>query len=125
MRVHRRYVHGCPMAPATTHRQHSPFHLAAGAVNRGYRLWLDTKTGWKPNERQRLFGLTIAIGGVCGLVAVAFHESIRAVESLTIDRAYTSAGDTWVAWVILVPAAGALVSGVMLYFVPGARGSGV
>lgn len=28
-------------------------------------------------------------------------------------------------WVILVPSAGALVSGVMLHYVPGARGSGV
>jgi hypothetical protein len=60
------------------------------AIDRGYQLWLVTKTRFSPTERQRLFGLTIAIGGVCGLVAVAFHQSIRWLESLTIDRAFAA-----------------------------------
>jgi CIC family chloride channel protein len=95
------------------------------AFNRSYQLWLTTKARFSLTERQRLFGLTILIGGVCGLVAVAFHEGIRGVEKLTIERAFASRGHTWIAWVIAVPTLGALASGVMLYFVPGARGSGV
>lgn len=94
-------------------------------VVRGYRLWLSTKARFSPTERQRLFGLTIAIGGVCGLVAVAFHESIRAVEAVTIERAYAADGDAWIAWAIVVPSLGALAAGGLLYFVPGARGSGI
>ena len=106
-------------------RPTKPIAFAVDIVYRSYQLWLTTKARFSPTERQRLFGLTIAIGGVCGLVAVAFHQSIRAVETITIDRAFASDGDAWIAWVILVPSLGALASGVMLYFVPGARGSGV
>src|SRR5690348_14101028 len=72
------------------------FILAVDVVQRGYQLWTSTKQRFSPTERQRLFGLTVLIGGVCGLVAVAFHESIRLVESLTIDRAFASSGDTWI-----------------------------
>lgn len=114
-----------PEPPLPARRAAQPIAFAATIVYRSYQLWLTTKARFSPTERQRLFGLTIAIGGVCGLVAVAFHESIRAVESMTIDRAFAASGDTWIAWAILVPSAGALASGVMLYYVPGARGSGV
>ncbi|CAN5882021.1 chloride channel protein [soil metagenome] len=102
-----------------------PIAFATEVAVRGYQLWLHTKARFTPTEQQRLFGLTIAIGGICGLVAVAFHESIRAVESLTIDRAYASSGNSWIAWVIVVPTCGALLAGILLYYVPGARGSGV
>jgi CIC family chloride channel protein len=78
-----------------------------------------------PTERQRLFGLTIAIGGICGLVAVAFHRSIHAVETLTIDHAFAANGDAWVVWLIATPALGALAAGLLLMYVPGARGSGI
>ncbi len=118
---------GAP-APAPRRRASRPTHsvaFVADVVTRSYQLWLTTKARFSPTERQRLFGLTIAIGGVCGLVAVAFHESIRWVEGQTIERAFAAPGDTWIAWVIGVPALGALASGVMLHFVPGARGSGV
>lgn len=98
---------------------------ATEVVQRSYQLWLSTKARFSPTERQRLFGLTIAIGGVCGLVAVAFHTSIRAVETLTIERATAASGDTWIAWTILVPFVGALVAGIALLYIPGARGSGV
>lgn len=94
-------------------------------VHRSYQLWLTTKARFSPTERQRLFGLTIAIGGVCGLVAVAFHQSIRLVEQLTIERAYAATGQSWIIWAILVPSLGALLSGLLLSRVPGARGSGV
>jgi chloride channel protein, CIC family len=92
---------------------------------RGYQLWLQTKTRFSPTERQRLFGLTIAIGGVCGLVAVAFHEMISWVESVTIELAFTADGDAWMFWVIAIPTVGALLAGVLLQWVPNARGSGI
>jgi chloride channel protein, CIC family len=101
------------------------FALAAEVVQRSYQIWLTTKARFSPTERQRLFGLTIVIGGVCGLVAVAFHESIRWLAAHTIDRAFAVSTDTWIPWMVLVPALGALAAGVMLYYVPGARGSGV
>ena len=118
-----------PVAPARGTRWRGkpaqPMALAVDVVLRGYQMWLATKARFSPTERQRLFGLTIMIGGVCGLVAVAFHQSIRWVERLTIERAFAAPGDAWIGWVILVPALGALLAGVMLHHVPGARGSGI
>src|ERR1043166_5445682 len=102
-----------------------PIAFAADVALRGYQLWLTTKDRFSPTERQRLFGLTILIGGVCGLVAVAFHEPIRGIESLTIDRAFAVEGDDWVIWVVAVPAVGALACGALLLLIPGARGSGI
>ena len=78
-----------------------PLAFAIDVVQRSYQLWKTTKARFSPTERQRLFGLTIAIGGACGIAAVAFHESIRAVESLTIDRAFAVPGGLWVLWVIM------------------------
>ncbi len=79
-----------------------------------------------PNESQHLFALTLAVGVVCGLVAVAFHLSIRAAEHLLIDRAMNSAGPSWIAWTIASPTLGGLVAGALLtWVVPGARGSGI
>jgi CIC family chloride channel protein len=92
---------------------------------RSYQVWLAAKDRFGPTERQRLFGLTIMIGGVCGLVAVAFHQSIRWLEHLTIERGFAAPGESWIVWVIAVPSLGALAAGVMLYYIPGARGSGV
>lgn len=89
-------------------------------------FWRATALRFTPTERQRLFGLTIAIGGVCGLAAVAFHLGIRAVEHQAIDRAFAGPGGTWIGWVLLVPTAGALAAGLVLhYWAPGARGSGI
>jgi CIC family chloride channel protein len=93
---------------------------------RAYRSWLATKQRLVPNERQRLFGLTIAIGGVCGLAAVAFHVAIERVAAVTIDRAMAAAGSAWIGWTLAVPAAGGLVAGLVLHrVVPAARGSGI
>ncbi len=79
-----------------------------------------------PTEAQRLFLLTVVIGGVCGLAAVLFHLAIRFVERLAIGQAMSAPGESWIPWTIVTPVLGGLVSGALLhYVVPGARGSGV
>ena len=79
-----------------------------------------------PSERQQLFALTILIGGLCGLAAVAFHLLINLVTHLAIDRALAAPGHAWIGWTLAVPTAGGLASGALLqYVVPNARGSGI
>jgi CIC family chloride channel protein len=79
-----------------------------------------------PNERQRLLGVTILAGGLCGLAAVAFHLSISWAETLFIDRANAASGHSWIWWTILTPAFGGLAAGLGLtYFAPAAAGSGI
>jgi CIC family chloride channel protein len=91
-----------------------------------YQSWLVAKQRLVPTERQRLFGLTIAIGGVCGFAAVAFHLAIEYLAERSIDRAMAAAGAGWIAWTVIVPAVGGLGAGLLLYHVvPNARGSGI
>jgi CIC family chloride channel protein len=79
-----------------------------------------------PTEQQRLFILTLVIGVVCGLAAVAFHFAITAFEHALINRAMKVHGRAWMVWTIVTPTAGGLLAGVALqYLVPGARGSGI
>lgn len=79
-----------------------------------------------PNETQLLFAVTIVVGLVCGLVAVAFHLAIRAAEGLFIDNAIHASGHSWMLWTIVSPTAGGLLAGAALtWIVPGARGSGI
>ncbi len=85
-----------------------------------FYLWLI------PTESQRVFGLTLIVGAVCGLVAVAFHLSIIAAEDLFIDRAFATEGNYGLFLMIATPALGGVLSGILLYYVvPGARGSGI
>lgn len=79
-----------------------------------------------PSESQRLFGLTLVVGAVCGIVAVLFHLSILGAEHLLIDAAVNNSGRNWWWLTILTPTAGGLLAGILLYrLVPGARGSGI
>ena len=79
-----------------------------------------------PEEGQRVFALTIFVGAICGIAAVAFHLAIHFAETHLIDRAQAAAGYSWIWWVALLPTLGGLVCGVLLEFVvPDARGSGI
>jgi CIC family chloride channel protein len=79
-----------------------------------------------PSERQRVLAITIVAGGVCGLVAVAFHISVTHLYGLLIDRAAAAPGHSWIWWTILTPAVGGLIVGLGLYYwVPAAAGSGI
>ena len=86
-------------------------------------VWLKSRM---LTERQRLPVITIVAGGVCGLVAVAFHLSVGRAEALMIERATALPSHLWIWAVILTPAFGGLAAGTGLYFfVPGAAGSGI
>lgn len=88
--------------------------------------WVALEIRLVPSERQRLFLLTVVLGGACGLAAVAFHQAIQLAEHLAIDRAMAGAGWSWVGWTLLTPTLGGLLAGALLqYVVPSARGSGI
>jgi CIC family chloride channel protein len=98
----------------------------AALYRRAYDAWIAAKQRFAPTERQRLFGLTIAIGGACGLAAVGFHLAIDAVEQRAIAPAIAAPGYHWIWLVILIPTLGALAAGLFLEFAaPQARGSGI
>jgi chloride channel protein, CIC family len=79
-----------------------------------------------PSESQRLFALTVAVGVVCGLAAVAFHFAIHFAESPLCERALRAPDRSWMAWGIVTPTLGGATAGLLLkYLVPNARGSGV
>lgn len=67
-----------------------------------------------PNESQHLFALTLAVGVVCGLLAVAFHLAIQAAEHLLIERALHAQGSAWMFWTVLSPTLGGLLAGAAL-----------
>lgn len=81
-----------------------------------------------PSETQRLLLLTIAIGVVCGLAAVAFHKAIRIAEegfASLIRFARLGGSHTWIFWTLLLPTVGGMVAGILLHRFPEARGSGI
>ncbi|MFQ5913268.1 MAG: chloride channel protein [Nitrospinota bacterium] len=69
---------------------------------------------------------SIAMGAVCGLVAVSFHLLIQKFTGLFFDApSFIESSVGWFRF-LWVPAAGALVAGLFLqYLVPEARGSGI
>jgi CIC family chloride channel protein len=93
-------------------------------LRRVYLLRAELK--FAPTEAQRLLALTVAIGVLCGLAAVAFHLTIHFFEAHLIERALDAPGRSSLAWLMLVPTLGGLVCGLLLqYVVPNARGSGI
>ncbi len=79
-----------------------------------------------PTEHQRLLVVTIIAGGLCGLAAVAFHLTIGFFETLFIDEANRAPGHSWIWWTILAPTLGGAIAGTgVVYWVPGAAGSGI
>ncbi|HZS04598.1 MAG TPA: chloride channel protein [Blastocatellia bacterium] len=77
-------------------------------------------------DNQKLFLVTLLIGGICGLVAVLFHVLIKAAERNIIRHVFIATGWRQVVLTLLVPTLGGLVVGVLLQFwVPDARGSGI
>jgi CIC family chloride channel protein len=62
----------------------------------------------------------------CGLVAVSYHFLIRLISANLIERAMAVSGPSRVIWMLVVPTAGGLAAGLLIYyFAPEARGSGI
>lgn len=107
-----------PQAPLWPPPRHSWSELRTWLVRLSLRV--------VPHERHRVSALTIVLGVVCGSAAVSFHAAIHGAEQLLIDRALVAPGKSFIAWTILTPTLGGLLSGWLLYYVaPNARGSGI
>lgn len=79
-----------------------------------------------PTEAQRTFGVTLLVGAACGLLAVAFHASILAVDGLLIGPAQSTPGAWGLLLTLACPTLGALIAGCALtYAFPAASGSGI
>src|ERR1700722_7437561 len=105
--------------------QHAWRRLRVALRLRGLYL-LRAEIRFAPTEPQRLFFLTILIGGVCGLAPLAFHGSIPLASHALIDQAMNAPGRSWIGWTVATPTLGALACGALLqYVVPNARGSGI
>jgi CIC family chloride channel protein len=79
-----------------------------------------------PTEAQRMLALTIAIGAVCGLAAVAFHEAIDLAEKAVSPLVARDGSRAWMAWIVVLPTLGGLFGGFFLTkFFRDARGSGI
>jgi CIC family chloride channel protein len=79
-----------------------------------------------PTEAQRTLGVTLLVGGACGLIAVAFHASILAASRLLLGSAESTPGAWGMALMLACPAFGGLLAGLALtYAFPAARGSGI
>jgi CIC family chloride channel protein len=114
---------GEPVCAAARDDRGGGFTALADRLRRG---WPGVLLRFAPSEAQRVFALTVVLGGLCGLAAVAFHLFIDVVTNLAIDRAMAVPGRAWIGWTLAVPALGGLASGAALYYlVPAARGSGI
>jgi CIC family chloride channel protein len=77
-------------------------------------------------ESQKVYILTLLIGGICGLAAVAFHRLLEFFQNHIIYSAAEVEGWWRFPLLILIPALGGLIAGAGLYFLaPEARGSGI
>lgn len=77
-------------------------------------------------EQQKIYVITLLIGGICGLAAVSFHLLLDFFQKSIIYRA--AAVPSWwrIPLVLLIPTAGGLIAGAGLYYyAPEARGSGI
>ncbi len=78
------------------------------------------------SEPQKVYVLTLLIGGICGLAAVLFHQILEFFQDNIIYRAAEVGGWVRVPLLLLIPAVGGLIAGAGLYFLaPEATGSGI
>lgn len=101
-----------------------------GSLGATWRRLGDAALRWSirlsPTEAQRTLGVTLLVGTACGLLAVAFHASILAVDRLLIGSAQDTPGGWGMALTIACPMLGGLLAGLALtYAFPAARGSGI
>ncbi len=77
-------------------------------------------------EAQKVYILTLMIGGLCGLAAVSFHKLLDILQDAIIYRAAGLHSWWGMLLVIVIPCLGGLIAGAGLYFLaPEATGSGI
>ncbi len=77
-------------------------------------------------EQQKIYILTLLIGGICGIAAVSFHLLLDYFQDHMIYAAAASHHWWRLPSVVLIPSIGGLIAGAGLYFLaPEARGSGI
>jgi CIC family chloride channel protein len=77
-------------------------------------------------SNQKYFILTVTIAVACGLLAVSYHGLILLISENVIKRVIGLQGTSRVVWMLVVPTAGGLAAGLLIYyFAPEARGSGI
>lgn len=77
-------------------------------------------------EHQKVYVLTLLIGAICGLAAVAFHLLLDFCQNHIIYAAAAFQGWMRIPLLLLIPTIGGLIAGAGLYFLaPEARGSGI
>jgi len=109
------------MSPPATPLQ--KLRAVATKVNTALLRALERAT---PSEQNRLFGLTLGVGGACGLAAVAFHGAIDFADKHLLQRGLGLHGYWRIVALVVIPAVGALIAGILLDKVaPNARGSGI
>jgi CIC family chloride channel protein len=98
-------------------------------IPKWYRLQIRARRAFNRiplQENQKIYILTLLIGGFCGLAAVSFHLLLDFFQSHVIYAAAASAHWWRIPTLIIIPAIGGLIAGAGLYFlVPEARGSGI
>lgn len=103
--------------------------LTRAAENRWHRIQVRARRLFNSlplREHQKIYFLTLLIGALCGLAAVAFHLLLDFFQTHIIYAA--AAVPHWwrIPMLILIPALGGLVAGAGLHFyAPEARGSGI
>jgi chloride channel protein, CIC family len=81
---------------------------------------------WRPSENQFLFVLTVAVGILSGLAAVAFHSCIDLIDSHVLAPAAARPAAERALWLLgLLGSVGVAVGLLLQYVFPYARGSGI
>jgi CIC family chloride channel protein len=101
----------------------------ARRLSKWYRLQIRARRVFNRiplRESQKIYILTLLIGGFCGLAAVSFHLALDFFQSHVIYAAAAIPHWWRIPAIILIPTIGGLVAGAGLWFLaPEARGSGV
>ncbi len=104
----------------------SAIAAAAAPRIRRAKLWLLRFWGrlrW--SERQRLLAITLVTGVASGFAAVGFHVGIQKLEHFLFGPAVAAFAAPWIPWIVLIPALGGLICGILLTRFPEAAGSGI
>jgi chloride channel protein, CIC family len=98
-------------------------------IPKWYRLQIRARRAFNRiplRENQKIYILTLLIGGLCGLAAVSFHLLLDFFQSHIIYAAAAATHWWRIPLIIITPVAGGLIAGAGLYFLaPEARGSGI